>query len=122
MITLSIIALLSYNATGYAIVGYEKGNNPGEMYIMGDQEVVENNMIGNDGGYEKGAPTREARAIDLVGPEGEVRAFKFEGPQGEVRALEGEMNALDGSAAAEMRALSVSNGQDGEMYYSMDAR
>lgn len=90
MITLSIIALLSYNATGYAIVGYEQGNNLGEVHIMGN-EVVEHNIVGNgnDGGYEKDAPI------------GEVRT---KGSQGEVRALQGEMNALDGTSKAEIRA------------------
>jgi len=88
MITLSIIAVLSYNATGYAIVGYEQGNNAGEVHIMGN-EVVEHTIVGNGGGYEKDAPI------------GEVRT---KGSQGEVGELQGEMNALDGSSKAEIRA------------------
>jgi hypothetical protein len=121
MITLSIVALLSYSATSYSVVGYEKGNTGGEMHIMGG-EGAENNMMDHDG-YEKGAPTRAARAVDLVGPGGQLRAFKVEGPEGEIRALEGEMHALDGSAQAEMRALyeGRGQGQDGEMY-TMDAQ
>lgn len=91
MITLSIIALLSYNVTGYAIVGYEQGNNnAGEVHIMGN-EVVEHTIVGNGGGYEKDAPIGEVRTKESLG-------------EGEVRALQGEMNALDGSSKAEIRA------------------